>query len=63
MKDKLIAVEVKNACPNCGEEVTIFITKKQVKAMFKAFKYSDPSLAEMNVEKSLGRDKLGNLKG
>ena len=57
------AVGIKGTCPNCGEEVEILITKKQVKAIAKAFKYSDPSLAEMNVEKSLGRDKLGNLKG
>lgn len=57
------AVGVKGTCPRCGEEVEIILTKKQVKAIAKAFKYSNPSLAEMNVEKFLGKDRLGNLRG
>lgn len=56
------AVGVKGNCPRCGEEVEVLLSKRQVKAIFKAFKYSDPSLAELDVEKSLGRDKLGALK-
>ena len=57
------AVGIKATCSRCGEEVEITLSKKQVKALYKAFKYSDPSLAEISVEKSLGRDKKGNLKG
>ena len=56
------AVGIKGTCPRCGEEVEVLLSKKQVKALYKAFKFSNPSLAEIDVERSLGRDKMGNLK-
>ena len=35
---------------------------EQLKALTKGFKFNNPSLAEISVENSLGRDTFGNLR-
>lgn len=62
MAEKPKAVGLKGTCPRCGEEVEVIVTKKQVKALYKGFKCSNPSEAEIIAEQTLGRDKKGDLK-
>jgi len=59
----LKAVGLKGTCPRCGEEVEIMVTKKQLKALLKGMRARNPSQADLIVEKALGRDKRGNLRG
>ncbi len=56
------AVGIKGTCRHCGEEVEIYISKRQLKAMLKAMKAGSAAEAEMIVERTLGLDKKGNLK-
>jgi len=51
MKPK--AVGIVGTCPHCGESVEFILTKKEVKALFKAFKMSNKSKAEIYVEKAI----------
>lgn len=56
-------VAITRACPNCNEEVTTLISKRQLKAMLKAMKQATPAQAELMAEKIIGRDsKTGDLK-
>jgi len=49
-------------CNSCGAEVQITITKRQAKAIYKAFQCGSPMEAEILTEKTLGRDEKGDLK-
>ena len=51
MKPK--AVGIIGTCPKCGEPVEFILTKKEVKALFKAFKLDSKSKAEIYVEKTI----------
>jgi len=59
----LKGVGIKGTCPHCHEEVEIILTKKQLKALLKGMKASSESKADLMVEKTLGRDNKGNLRG
>lgn len=58
----LKAIGLKTTCPRCGEEVELVVTKRQLKALLKGMKASSEAQAELIVEKTLGRDKLGDLR-
>ena len=49
-------------CSNCGESVEVMVSKKQVKALMKAFKASTPQEANRLAEAILGRNKKGSLR-
>jgi len=53
------AVGLKTTCPYCGEEVEIIVTKKQIKALAKGFKYPTPSKADLETEKNMHIDYTG----
>lgn len=55
------AVGLKGTCRHCGEEVEIWISKKQLKAIWKSMKETSPAKAEMFVERTLGLDKKGDI--
>jgi len=58
-----LVVGLKGTCPHCGEEVELIVSKKQLKALLKGMKEPNIRRADMVVEKILGRDKKGNLRG
>jgi len=55
------AVGLKATCPHCHEEVELIVTKKQIKAIFKAFKLQNPTLAELETEKFIHLDNKGRV--
>jgi len=55
------AVALVGTCPNCGESVEVYATKKQLKAILKSMKCTTPAEAEKLTETILGRDKEANL--
>lgn len=62
MLKKPKAVGLTGMCPHFGEAVEFVLTKKQIKAVMRAFKTGNIAQAEMSVEKYLGRDGKGDLK-
>ena len=53
------AVKLIGNCVRCGEAVEFILTKKQVKALWKAFKAGSPSEAEILAEKKGALDYEG----
>ena len=50
---KVVAVSLVGTCQHCGEAIEIKVTKKQAKAIFKAFKASSVAEANLIIEKSI----------
>lgn len=63
MKKKPKSIKLVGTCSHCGEAIELILTKKQVKGIWKGFKASSPSQAEIIAENFIGRTTKGDLKG
>jgi|WetSurMetagenome_2_1015567.scaffolds.fasta_scaffold25907_7 hypothetical protein len=63
MSEKEKAVRVISVCTRCGESTEIFLTKKQVKAIFKSFKEPTVERAEACAEKAMLKTMNNNKPG